>query len=371
MKAPGFFSSILLTIFLVLPGLAQTQIVRGDFYPAEMEFSELQKIQADENVRDAASLARIRNGDLFADVGFEQYSKRSYALADRGSLTIEVVTLKDTKAAYSILTLLRNGNVAPGPPGEFYCDDGNDLSFVRGAYLVRLHAEARPDLLKRVGTSVSNRIGQRETSFPTLIGHFPKKGYDASSVRYFLGPKSYDSFSTAAQRLKFESGMEVAQARYTVDNQTGLLSLISFPTHEMAEGYQESLEVPVSNDSKQVYVKRAGPLVGVLEGTFDHATADGLLSSIHFSYAIKWIYNKDNQSSKTIWGVPMPILHTVVRSIALVAILCLASILVGASFGLFRLWLRRHAPHNILDRPERTEMIRLKLGPPQRRDDTA
>ncbi len=375
MRVSGYFLSVPLAILLAIPALrSQTQIVRNDFFPAEFEFSELQKIQAEEKFKDAASLARIKDGALFSDVGFEEYSKRVYSLASGGTLTVEVVILKDTKAGYSLLTLLRKSDIVNGPPGEFYSEQEQDLLFVRGFFLVRIQGAAETGLLKRIATSVSNRIGQRETALPALIGHFPQNGYDSSSLRYFLGPKSFSAFSIAPRggSLRFEPGMEIAQARYVVSNQTGLLSLLNFPTHELAEGYQESLEGSTPNENFKLYVKRAGPLIGILEGSFDPATADGLLSSIHFSYAIKWIYDaNNNRNAKSIWGVPVPILHTVVRSIALVALLCLSSLIAGASFAFFRVWLRRHAPHNILDRPERTEMIRLKLGPPERRDDTA
>lgn len=374
MRISVYCLSILPAIVLAFSTLqAQTQIVRTDFFPAELEFQELQKIQEDESIKDAGSLGRVKDGALFADVGFEQYARRAYSLTNGGTLSIEVVMLKDSKAAYSLLTLLRKSKVAPGPPGEFYSEEGSNLALARGYFLVRLQGEASPDLVKRVATSVSNRIGQRETALPSLISHLPKNGYDSSSLRYFLGPRSYGAFSVAqsGSRLKFEPGMEIAQARYTANNQTGTLSLISFPTHEMAEGYQESLEGSGSDAGYKVYVKRAGPLVGLLEGSFDPMTADGLLSSIHFTYSIKWIYDKNSRSTATIWGVPMPILHTVVRSIALVALLCLLSLAAGAGFAFFRVWLRGYAPHNILDRPERTEMTRLKLGPPRHRDQPA
>jgi hypothetical protein len=364
MKSRHFLSLILSAFLALSPSHAQTQVVRGDFFPADLEFKELQKIQSDDAFKDPAALGRIRDGNLIKDVGFERYSRRTYSLAGGGALSLEIFDLKDTKAAYSLLSLLRKSDIKPGPPGEFQTSGTGGILFARGAYLVRItEGNEGSDLARRIGVSVSNRIGQRETALPQLITHFPKDGYNPSSLRYFLGPKSYDAFSTSrARRLKFEPGMEIAEAQYTVNNQTGTLSLINFPTHELAEGYQEELEKSEQN-SGSTYVKRAGPLVGVLVGTFDPATADSLLNSIHFSYAIKWIYDKNNRNSgRTIWGVPMPILGTVVRSVMLVGILCGFSLLAGASFAFFRVWLRGYAPQNILDRPARTEMIRLKIN---------
>ena len=60
-------------------------------------------------------------------------------------------------------------------------------------------------------------------------------------------------------------------------------------------------------------------------------------------------------------GIPVGILGTVVRSLVLTGLLCGLSIIAGAGIATFRLLLRKYAPNNYLDRPERTEIIRLKI----------
>jgi hypothetical protein len=121
----------------------------------------------------------------------------------------------------------------------------------------------------------------------------------------------------------------------------------------------------MSQDAKRagrIYLKRAGPLVGILNGNFEPSGADKILGGIEFSYAVQWIYDRNNRRGEVVWGVPTSILGTVVRSIAFVAMLAGLSLLAGAALALFRVWLRTYAPHNYLDRPERTEMIRLKIN---------
>ena len=90
-------------------------------------------------------------------------------------------------------------------------------------------------------------------------------------------------------------------------------------------------------------------------------TADQILEAVQYKYSIKWIYNRNNRGSGTVWGIPMGILGTVVRSLVLTALLCGASLLLGVAFALFRVFIRGYAPNNFLDRPERTEIIRLKI----------
>lgn len=368
MKTPASLTCLLTALVLFAAAVqAQTELVRSNYFPAEFEFKELGAIKSEQTLTDMESLSGIHKGAWFADVGFEKYARRVYSVGNSGSLTIEVVRLKDARAAYSLLSILRKADIVAGPPGNCFSTSADGLMFARGEYWVRVQGDSVPeDLSKRVAVSVSNRIGNRGTGTPQLISHFPKIGFAASSIRYYVGAKSYDSYASAVagRHLKFESNMEVAQAQYALQDMKGLLSLVSFPTSQLAEqcfddvaGMDRS-----SSDKSGVYLKRAGPLLGVLEGTFDAGTADKILGSIQFTYAIKWIYDKNNRSNtKTIWGVPVPILGTVVRSLLFTALLCGTSLSAGVCLAAFRLFLRGYAPQNYLDRPERTEIIRLKI----------
>jgi hypothetical protein len=369
MKIHSVMPAVLLVVlaFCVCAGWSQTELVSSNYFPADLEFRELAAVKSERTLTDPASLSGIPDSLLFLDVGFEKYSGRVYDLAGGGTLSIEIVRLKDNRAAYSLLTLLRTDDVAAGPPGNWYSTLKDGLTFSRGDFWVRIHEEGGPaDLGKRVAMSVSNRIGQRGPGTPILIFHFPKAGFEASSVRYFLGPKSYNDFalSVTGQRLKFASDMEVAQAQYALQGMKGILSLVSFPTSQLAE---QSFENGAglgrgTGESSRIYLKRTGPMLGILEGSFDAPTAKTILDSLQFSYAIKWIYDKNNRSNeRLVWGVPMPILGTVVRSLVLTALLCGLSLFAGVGFAAFRLVLRGYAPGNFFDRPERTEIIRLKI----------
>jgi hypothetical protein len=168
----------------------------------------------------------------------------------------------------------------------------------------------------------------------------------------------------AGRDLKFREEVEIAQARYSVENQTGVLSLVGFPTSQLAEEYFDhmfSLAGSLAAGGPRIYLKKTGPLLGLLEGNFDPRIADSILGSIEFQYSIKWIFDKNSHSTGGLWGVPRGIMGTVVRSIVLTGILCGISIVAGVSFAFFRIMLRGYAPNNFLDRPERTEMIRLRI----------
>ena len=360
---------------LVLAGIslpsdlpAQTQLVSSNYFPAELEFKELQKIRSTKSAKDSAAIADVKEAPLFAEAGFLNYERRIYLTETGTDLAIEVLTARDQKAAYSLLTLLRNGDLAAGPPGDSFWAGNSSLIFAKGAFWTRIHGAGSPDLLRRIALSVSNRIGAREHSIPALVSRFPQGGLDSNTIRYFLGPISLESYGTEILEIRPALGpeMELAQARYHRNGQAGILSLISFPTGQAAESYFDGLSRPGGSAARKVpgrsYGKRVGPIVGVLEGDFDPAEADAILRELKFSYSIRWIYDKNNRDSRTVWGVPVGILGTVVRSLLLTALLCGLSIFFGVGMAAFRLFLRSYAPNNPLDRPERTEIIRLRLN---------
>lgn len=357
---------LLFSVLLALANaVAQVSLVSENYFPADLEFRELQKATSEEVFEDPARLSKIGDGRLFSDVGFDKYARRVYSAGDAGSLSIEVVTLRDSRAAYSVLTLLRDSSIQDGPPGDAFALTADAIQFAQDRRWVRIQGHGiSQDLLKRIGNSVSNRIGAQRQKLPSLISHLPKPGCDVSSLRYFPGLKSYESYAgnTARGYLKLGSGMEIAQARYSLEDHDGILFLLSFPTSQVADEYFSELSDlrSAEKNTNRIYTKRAGPIVAILDGAFDPKSADKVLSSIKFSYSIRWIYEKRNKPT-TIWGVPAGILGTVVSSLIFVALLCGLSIVVGIGSAVFRFILRGYAPNNPLDRPERTEITRLRL----------
>src|SRR5206468_8339659 len=88
------------------------------------------------------------------------------------------------------------------------------------------------------------------TGVQTCALPISKPGYDPSSIRYYLGPASLARYANtiAGRDLKFRDEVEIAQARYSVENQTGILSLVGFPTSQLAEEYFRSEERRVGKE---------------------------------------------------------------------------------------------------------------------------
>jgi|WetSurSiteA1Bulk_404760.scaffolds.fasta_scaffold07914_3 hypothetical protein len=359
-----------IAIFCTLLGLcvaatAQIELTSNNYFPAELEFHELQKILSEESFEAPDRLHEIEDGRLILDVGFEKYDRRVYSIGKSDEVAIEVITLKDFRAAYALLTLLRSAGIKDGPPGDAYTITTGSIRFIRDRYWIRIRGQnASEDLLKRIALSVSNRIGPSQQKPPSLISHFPEPGYDASSLRYFPGLQSFKSYSDSevVKSLNIVPDAEIAQANYSVDNQPGILFLVNFPTGQVADEYFSAFgntEFSLAVGAK-TYAKKIGPIVAILNGPIDSAAADKFLGALRYSYSIRWVYEKRN-NSKIIWGIPVSILGTVVRSMFFIAILCVISVISGTGFAVLRFFLRGHGNKNAPDQPEQTEITRLRL----------
>lgn len=329
---------------------AQVELVSNNYFPAELEFPELRNVVSEKTVDDSARLSGVGNGILLLDVGFEKYSERTYSTDNNGRISIEIATLKDWRAAFSLLTLLRSSIIQDGPPGNAFVSNKDGIGFAQSKYWINIQGkDISENLLRRIAISVSNRIGPHQNKPPALISHFPALGYDASSLKYIIGPISFESYSSvvANGQLKYSPIMEIAQAGYSLDGHEGTLTLIGFPTSQAAEDYFSGLAEwkSAEKNTSETYAKKVGPLLGFLDGNFDPTAADEIMNSIRYAYSVRWIYEKGNNAT-TVWGVPASILGTVVRSLLFVALLCVASVLAGVFFAGIRMMVRRHASKN-------------------------
>src|SRR2546427_77019 len=78
---------------------AQTELVQNHFSPASLEFVELRAVVSERELAGVSSLNEFPEGALLAEAGFQKYSRRTYETSPAGGLSIEIITLKDAKAA--------------------------------------------------------------------------------------------------------------------------------------------------------------------------------------------------------------------------------------------------------------------------------
>jgi len=354
------FRAGIFCLIAVWPLCAQTQLVGTGPFPAEMEFKELEAIQKERDLKAPDELSGLEQGAILIEAGLQRYSERIYQIAGGGRLSIEVLAFADSRGAYSLLSLFARTPLAKGPPGDFVSAESDALLMSAGNCLVRIRAASAGDLPRRVAVSVANRIGRPESKLPTLVGHVPTERCDPSTARYFMGPKALGFFGLPVARapLLIPSDAQAAQASCATQEGKGVLTLIGLPTIELAEEYFDAGAILNRDPSRDpsLYSRQTGTLVGILEGNFAPEAADKTLGAIQFSYSIKWIFDRSSGQGRTIWGVPVRILGTVVRSLVFTALLCLVSIAAGFLIAGGRMYVRKR-----WGRSDDGDIIRLKI----------
>jgi hypothetical protein len=336
-------------ILLASIATAQTKPPSDNYFPSTTEVSELGNISTDLSIDDSSHLPQLTNGTLISDVGFRKYNRRTYSLGATGTISIEVIELMDMKAAYSLLSLFGNSSIQPGPPGDGHTLNADNVQFAQRNFYIAIRGRGvSGDLINRTAGSVSRRIGPLQPKRPELISHFPKTGYDASTLKYFPGFKPFQTYVNALPAWIKSCGqdMEIAQAKYSANNQSGALYILSFPTNQMAEACYSTLAGHVD----KFHIKMTGPLVSVLEGPIDPDSTAKLLDSIQYKYSVQWVYEKKESKPVNIFGIPTSVVGKLVKnSLFFVVVLALLSIGAGLMFAVLRFRVRNRMSKNATD----------------------
>jgi hypothetical protein len=211
--------------------------------------------------------------------------------------------------------------------------NGNRYVFRSGSSLVETEG-GRGDkvetLLSHVQVGLPKVSGPKglPPMLPTLL---PAKGLEHESVKYALGPVSYDAMGGAlpGSILGFDKAAEAVTAKYAG---RGRLTLLLYPTPEIAGNTLRAIEEEIHRQGKAagtVVIRRAGALIILTTGEWTAGEAREIVQGIHPKVELTW--NK-----------PMPPeFHTEVRKtyslLSSIAIFCgfgtLAAVVLGLSLG--------------------------------------
>jgi hypothetical protein len=203
----------------------------------------------------------------------------------------------DATGAFSAYTYLREGGhpVHPvtGASAETELPSG-ELVLLSGITVVRAHVKDSP-------AAVASLLAEMETGLPKVFGRkslppllptlFPKPGYDEAGLRYALGPVGYKAMGGVlpAEILGWDKSAEVGIAQYSGQTGHGMLTLLMYPTPQIAGDRGRAIEQAVNREIAKdgpaalgtVKLKRLGPLVEMTQGGFTANQALALLASVN------------------------------------------------------------------------------------------
>jgi len=311
------------------------------------------------------------NADLLKEYGFSDFESATYTRDDGHTLTIKAARFVDATGAYGAFTFFKNPDMLNEKIGDQGYSLNNRVLFYRGNILIdalfqQLTAMSAADL-RELASELS--IPQGNTSKPPLLPTYvPKDYYLKNTSRYVLGPIALErSESPVPSRfVDFSKGAEVELANYNVGGTPATLTLIAFPTPQIAEEQLKQIESAAQNHqfgTTPISARRSGPIVAVLSGAISNGDAKTLLGKINYDADVTWNQNtyftrRDN------------VANLIVGVIVLAGIICGIALIFGIAFGGFRILMKRFFPDKVFDRPEQAEIIALHLSDPvQKRAD--
>jgi hypothetical protein len=198
-------------------------------------------------------------------------------------------------------------------------------------------------------------------NLPSLSAYLPNDSYQKNTTRYIVGPVGLEKIASplSPQYVDFGKGAEVVTGNYSFSGKSATLTVISYPTPQIAAAELERMQSAQQNHQLgDMRMRRSGPLLVLSFGSISEGDANWLMSQVNYDADVTWNENtsigRRNNPANLIVGV-----------ILLAAIVCGLSVLAGVAFGGFRMVMQRLLPGKVFDRPEQMEIIALHLSEPK------
>jgi hypothetical protein len=240
---------------------------------------------------------------ILAEDGLKRTETRAVnSAAGAASGWVRAYQFVDATGAFSAYTYLREGGRAihpfPGTTAETELP-GGELVLLNGVSVVRAQVKDAPaavtSLMREVETALPKVSGRRSLR-PLLPSLFPKPGFEEQGLRYALGPVAYKTMGGVlpVEILGWDKSAEVGIGEYDGRNGHGLLTLLLYPTPQIAGDRGRAIEQAVNQEIARngpaalgtVKLKRLGPLVEMTQGSFTPDQALAMLASVKLNQEV-------------------------------------------------------------------------------------
>src|SRR5436305_11029935 len=214
------------------------------------------------------------NAAVLKEYGFTDFQSANYAKGDR-KLSIRAARFDDATGAYGAYTLYSQPGMQTEDIGRHGESAGDRVLFMQGNILV----EAKLDRVNVMSAAemreLANDLPEPAANLaqpPALPRWLPESGFVQHSVKFALGPKSYDQIGAPlpASTIDFSKSPEMLTALYKSDAGNGKLTLISYPTPQIAGVQLRAIEKNharlQSSGAGDFQLKRSGSLLAIVSG---------------------------------------------------------------------------------------------------------
>ena len=312
-------------------------------------------------VKDTDNLAQADSAypGVLKEYGFTDSETATYTRDDGRKLTIKAARFGDATGAYGAFTFYRQSDMKTEEIGTKAASLNNRILFFRSNVLVDATFDRVTEMsgseLRELAALLPSAKGSAD-NLPNLPEYLPKKDAVANSAKYVLGPHALLAAHAplTAEQVDFAHDAEVLYQDYTSRDGDLTLTVINYPTPQIAGERLKSLQSAPQASGSPLLARRSGPLVDVVTGAVGSSEARDLLNSVNYEAEVTW-----NEATSV--SPRNNIGNLILAVFALIGIILLISFIFGVFFGGIRILTKRLFPDKVFDRPETVEIIQLHL----------
>jgi len=250
---------------------------------------------SDATQADPANAAALKEYD-FTDGAFATY-KRSGE-----TLTLRALRFEDASGAYGAYTYYRQNGWPKEEIGSGATSDKNRVLFWLGNTVIDANYSRIGPMsgaeLRELAAGLPLPEGTKAIA-PPILSSLPKDQLDGQTTHYALGPASYAGAGGVLppELVGFDRGAEAVTANYTLRSNPATLTIIDYPTPQMAAAQEAKIRDYIKagskaqptwpkplldSDAASLEVRRSGPLVALVSGDAIPDESHKLLATVHY-----------------------------------------------------------------------------------------
>lgn len=244
---------------------------------------------------DSASAAALK------EYGFTDGSQVTYK-REAETLNVRALRFQDASGAYGAYTFYRQNGWPKEDIGTGAASDHGRVLFWKGVTVVdatfshigAMSAAELRELAKQLPLPVGNRA-----IAPPILSNLPQASIEKQTTHYALGPAGYAGAGGVLppELVGFDRDAETVMSNYSLQSGPATLTLIEYPTPQMAAVQEEKIRAYikagsqaqppwpkplVDSDQASLEVRRSGPLVALVSGDAIPKESHRLLASVHY-----------------------------------------------------------------------------------------
>jgi hypothetical protein len=311
------------------------------------------------------------NAAVLKEYRFTDLALATYIRDDGRTLKIRAARFADASGAFGAYTFYLQPEMAKEQIGDQAASAGERVLFYRGNVLVDAQFSQESAMsgaeLRELAGALPRTAGSA-SNLPSFIELLPHRGYVANTQKYAMGPLALSALqaSVSADLVDFNASAEVTLAHYGTPSGEATVTLIDYPTPQLAAEHLKRIDaahqvalpqpgVASVGGSGTFFDKRTGPIIAIATGPVSESDAKSLLGMVNYEARVTW--NTASESSQV-----QQLYSLIINIVLLCAILAGLAIVAGVAFGGLRILMKRLYPDKIFDRPEQMEFISLHLA---------